>query len=96
MIHLLSQQGLANIVLTPELRKSELRRTQASSLLGMVLELHVWGPAFGLPSIDADCNAAVAYVNYVLEASDWVLVPNHDASRSPNSTSSQNARETSS
>ncbi|KAK3329096.1 Tom37 C-terminal domain-containing protein [Apodospora peruviana] len=28
----------------------------------MVLEVHVWGPAFGLASIDAECLATVAYL----------------------------------
>lgn len=42
----------------------------------MVLELHVWGPAFGLPSIDPACLAAVAYLSRVLgtREEEWVLV----------------------
>lgn len=32
----------------------------------MVLELHIWGPGFGLPSIDAQCLAAVAYLQLAI------------------------------
>jgi sorting and assembly machinery component 37 len=52
----------------------------------MVLELHVWGPAFGLPSIDAECNAAIAYLNQALPQGQWVLIADHDASLSPTRT----------
>lgn len=34
----------------------------------MVLRLHVWGPALGLPSIDAECLAAITYLAYALPA----------------------------
>lgn len=34
----------------------------------MVLELHILGPAFGLPSIDAQCLAAVAYMQLAIGA----------------------------
>ncbi|KAF2022010.1 hypothetical protein BU24DRAFT_470965 [Aaosphaeria arxii CBS 175.79] len=44
----------------------------------MALELHVWGPAFGLPSIDAECIAAVGYLNSTVPREDWRLVANHD------------------
>ncbi|KAF2476556.1 uncharacterized protein BDR25DRAFT_252640 [Lindgomyces ingoldianus] len=49
----------------------------------MVLELHVWGPAFGLPSIDAECIAAIAYFHRIVPYPQWVLVANHDTSTSP-------------
>ncbi|KAI9695216.1 MAG: hypothetical protein M1820_008788 [Bogoriella megaspora] len=49
----------------------------------MHLELHVWGPAFGLPSIDSQCIAAVAYLKLVLSQDGWTLVANHDPSISP-------------
>lgn len=42
------------------------------------LELHVWGPAFGLPSIDAECLAAIAYLHTALPSSEWRLVPSND------------------
>ncbi|RCI13094.1 hypothetical protein L249_0228 [Ophiocordyceps polyrhachis-furcata BCC 54312] len=46
------------------------------------LDLHVWGPAFGLASIDAECLAAIAYLRNALPPSDWRLVPSSDPSRS--------------
>jgi hypothetical protein len=46
----------------------------------MVLELHVWGPAFGLPSIDAECIATIAYCQRVVPQGQWSLVAEHDAS----------------
>ncbi|KAF2501159.1 hypothetical protein BU16DRAFT_500052 [Lophium mytilinum] len=49
----------------------------------MVFELHVWGPAFGLPSIDAECNAAIAFLNLAVARSQWVLIVAHDTSPSP-------------
>ncbi|KAF2651485.1 hypothetical protein K491DRAFT_696397 [Lophiostoma macrostomum CBS 122681] len=49
----------------------------------MVLQLHVWGPAFGLPSIDAECTASVAYFNRIVPQAHWVLVADYDTSISP-------------
>ncbi|KAF2738459.1 hypothetical protein EJ04DRAFT_541381 [Polyplosphaeria fusca] len=46
----------------------------------MVLRLHVWGPAFGLPSIDAECIAAVAYLNRIVPRDHWVLISDHEPS----------------
>ncbi|KAM0282342.1 hypothetical protein ACHAQH_003021 [Verticillium albo-atrum] len=43
-------------------------------------ELHVWGPAFGLPSIDAECIAAIAYLHKALPSSEWTLIPSSDPS----------------
>lgn len=40
----------------------------------MVLELHVWGPAFGLPSLDPECLAAIAYFTQALDRPDWTIV----------------------
>lgn len=40
----------------------------------MVLELHVWGPAFSLPSLDARCVAAVAYFSHAVPRGAWTLV----------------------
>lgn len=40
----------------------------------MTLQLHVWGPAFGLPSIDAECLAAIAYVAQTLSPADYQLI----------------------
>ncbi|KAI4956174.1 hypothetical protein J4E91_000385 [Alternaria rosae] len=44
----------------------------------MVLELHVWGPAFGLPSIEPECIATVAYCQRVIPKGDWTLVAEHN------------------
>ncbi|KAF2273720.1 uncharacterized protein EI97DRAFT_452230 [Westerdykella ornata] len=49
----------------------------------MVLELHVWGPAFGLPSIDAECLAAVAYMRWAIPVEQWILIADYDVSISP-------------
>ncbi|KAJ6269823.1 Eisosome component PIL1-domain-containing protein [Bipolaris maydis] len=44
----------------------------------MVLELHVWGPAFGLASIEAECIATIAYCHRVIPAGEWSLVASHN------------------
>ncbi|RYP76565.1 hypothetical protein DL771_001634 [Monosporascus sp. 5C6A] len=49
----------------------------------MVFELHVWGPAFGLSSIDPECLAAIAYFAYVVPRGDWTLSASNDASICP-------------
>ncbi|KAL8382477.1 hypothetical protein RB595_006317 [Gaeumannomyces hyphopodioides] len=38
------------------------------------LRLHVWGPAFGLASIDAECLAAIAYLEHVAGTGDYELI----------------------
>ncbi|KAI2477668.1 mitochondrial import receptor protein [Pyrenophora tritici-repentis] len=45
----------------------------------MVLALHVWGPAFGLPSIEPECIATIAYCQRVIPRGQWTLVAEHDA-----------------
>lgn len=47
------------------------------------MELHIWGPAFGLPSIDAECLAAVVYLHSTLPPEQWILVLSQEASISP-------------
>ncbi|KAK5049456.1 hypothetical protein LTR84_004385 [Exophiala bonariae] len=49
----------------------------------MVLELHIWGPAFGLPSLDAQCLAAVCYLQRVLPIDAWALIPSNNLQISP-------------
>ncbi|KZF24215.1 hypothetical protein L228DRAFT_281314 [Xylona heveae TC161] len=49
----------------------------------MTLELHIWGPAFSLPSIDAQCLAAIAYLTQAVPKDHWVLVASSDPSLSP-------------
>ena len=46
-------------------------------------ELHVWGPAFGLASIDAECLAAIAYLSAALPKGEWTLIPSSDTTTSP-------------
>ncbi|KAF1933823.1 uncharacterized protein M421DRAFT_414878 [Didymella exigua CBS 183.55] len=46
----------------------------------MALELHVWGPAFGLPSIDPECIATVTYCQQVIPQEQWSLVASYDRS----------------
>lgn len=45
------------------------------------MKLHILGPAFGLPSIDAECIAAVALVKTHCESINehWELVASHEA-----------------
>ncbi|PHH67807.1 hypothetical protein CDD80_499 [Ophiocordyceps camponoti-rufipedis] len=47
------------------------------------MELHVWGPAFGLASVDAECLAAIAYLGCAVGRGGWRLVASSDPSRSP-------------
>ncbi|OAP61792.1 hypothetical protein AYL99_03995 [Fonsecaea erecta] len=49
----------------------------------MVFELHIWGPAFELPSIDAQCLATIFYLRQCLHPDLWVLIPSSDARVSP-------------
>ena len=53
----------------------------------MVLELHIWGPAFSLPSIDPQCLATVVYVRQILSNHEWVLIASSDDTLSPTSES---------
>ncbi|KAL2864159.1 glutathione S-transferase family protein [Aspergillus lucknowensis] len=49
----------------------------------MVLELHVWGPGFSLPSIDAQCLATIAYFSLLVPKGSWTLVASSDPTISP-------------
>ncbi|KAI1414077.1 outer mitochondrial membrane transport complex protein-domain-containing protein [Hypoxylon sp. FL1857] len=49
----------------------------------MALELHVWGPAFGLDSIDPECLAAIACFRALIPREDWTLIASNDAAVSP-------------
>jgi len=40
----------------------------------MVLELHVWGPAFGLPSIDPESLAAIAFLSQTTPRDQYQLI----------------------
>lgn len=52
----------------------------------MCFQLHVWGPAFGLDSIDAECLATIAAFRHILASSDWSLVASNEASITPDHT----------
>jgi hypothetical protein len=56
-------------------RKATVQRDTARD---MVLELHVWGPAFGLPSIEPECIATIAYCQRVIPKGEWTLVAEHN------------------
>ncbi|RBR23464.1 uncharacterized protein FIESC28_03646 [Fusarium coffeatum] len=51
-----------------------------------MMDLHVWGSAFGLPSIDPECLAIITYLHSSSPASDWRLIPSNDPSVSPSNT----------
>ncbi|KAF2858728.1 hypothetical protein K470DRAFT_198455, partial [Piedraia hortae CBS 480.64] len=42
------------------------------------MNLYILGPAFGLPSIDAECNAAVALLHLLPHNKPWHLIPAHE------------------
>lgn len=50
-----------------------------------MLDLHVWGSAFGLASIDAECLAIITYLHSSLSPGEWRLIPSNDPSISPSS-----------
>ncbi|KAI1751839.1 hypothetical protein F4782DRAFT_503336 [Xylaria castorea] len=52
----------------------------------MSFQLHVWGPAFGLESIDAECLAAIAAFRHVFPGDGWSLIASNDTSFSPDHT----------
>lgn len=47
------------------------------------MQLHVLGPAFGLPSIDAECIAAIALLRSCLRDEAWTIVPSHGHEQIP-------------
>lgn len=49
----------------------------------MCFQLHVWGSAFGLDSIDAECLATIAAFRHILAGSDWSLIASNDPSITP-------------
>ncbi|KAK2590024.1 hypothetical protein QQS21_012302 [Conoideocrella luteorostrata] len=48
-----------------------------------MLDLYLWGPAFGLPSIDAECLAIIAYLHNAPPSASLRLIPSNDPSISP-------------
>ncbi|KAF8428314.1 outer mitochondrial membrane transport complex protein-domain-containing protein [Tirmania nivea] len=58
-----------------------------------MMELHIWGPAFGLPSIDPECLAAIAYFRCIPDlnppsptSKPWRIVPSSNPLLSPTRT----------
>lgn len=49
------------------------------------MELHIWGPAFSLPSIDPECLAVIAYLQKAVLKDEWFLVASSDTALSPTS-----------
>lgn len=56
-----------------------------------MLDLHVWGAAFGLPSIDPECLALITFLRHAAPSSAWRLIPSNDPSISPSRTYSSAA-----
>ena len=52
----------------------------ALSLSMSFAKLYVWGPAFGLPSIDPESLAAIAYLHHALPQEEWNLIASMPAS----------------
>jgi hypothetical protein len=50
------------------------------------IKLHVWGAGLGLPSIDVESIAAIAYCIHISKskALEWTIEPGFDTSNSPN------------
>ncbi|KAG5938347.1 hypothetical protein E4U53_008024 [Claviceps sorghi] len=48
-----------------------------------MLDVYIWGPAFGLPSIDPECLAVLLYLDNALPSDAWRVVPCNDPSISP-------------
>ncbi|KAK6528810.1 hypothetical protein TWF694_004043 [Orbilia ellipsospora] len=48
------------------------------------MELHVWSRAFGLPSLDPECLAAIAFLSTAVPQDLWVLVESNNTNLSPN------------
>lgn len=47
---------------------------QRGSEMPAAFSLHVLPPAFSLPSIDAECLAAIAYLTWALPHQSWTIV----------------------
>ncbi|KAG5920917.1 hypothetical protein E4U42_006031 [Claviceps africana] len=48
-----------------------------------MLDVYIWGPAFGLPSIDPECLAILLYLDNALPSDAWRIIPCNDSSVSP-------------
>jgi len=47
------------------------------------LHLYVWGPGFGLPSVEVECLAAILFLNGAVPVGEWTIHPvaSHAASK---------------
>ncbi|KAF3915884.1 Metaxin-1 [Arthrobotrys entomopaga] len=52
--------------------------------MATIVELHVWNRAFGLPSLDPECLAAIAFLSTAIPQDLWVLVESNNINLSPN------------
>jgi len=48
-----------------------------------MLELHIWGPSFTLPSISPQSLSAIAYLNLTQPPTTWTLIPSSNPLLSP-------------
>jgi len=48
-----------------------------------MLELHIWGPSFTLPSISPQSLSAIAYLNLTQDPTTWTLIPSSNPLLSP-------------
>lgn len=58
----------------------------------MAAELYIYGPAFGLPSIDPQCLAVISYLS-IVSHQEYTIVECNDAGISPTGTRSPSNRE---
>lgn len=77
--------SFCRLALLPFCRLALLRLSSPDRIPETMLELHVWGSAFGLPSFDPECLALITYLHNSLPVAEWRLVPSNDPSISPSS-----------
>ncbi|KAK3720155.1 hypothetical protein LTR37_003979 [Vermiconidia calcicola] len=79
-------QSIALALVDTRVKKAPLEKVQSvrtvfSKFTRCMMKLYVLGPAFGLPSIDAECSAATALLRLRLAEGEWSIVPTSDQSR---------------
>ncbi|KAF2402670.1 hypothetical protein EJ06DRAFT_579947 [Trichodelitschia bisporula] len=73
----------------PEAALAALKASMSTPEQDMELQLHIWGgDGFDLPSISADCIAAMAFMAqheaHISRVARWVVIKSYDTSISPN------------
>lgn len=53
-----------------------------------MFDVHVWGAALGLPSIDPECLALITYLQNAAQPADYRLIASNDPSITSSSTPS--------